>query len=95
MPEEKPSGQRINGGGKSTASDVLEPKAEPHHMIPVWFFVGVLLFIFGILIVFSGLMEWSTPPTTVLGNLHAPVWWGAILVIIGLIFVLRHNPRKS
>lgn len=63
-------------------------------MIPVWFFVGVLLAIYGLLIFASGLAEWSNPPATVLASLHAPVWWGAILFFTGAIYTVRFRPRS-
>ena len=68
---------------------------ENHHIIPVWFFVGVMLLLYGILIFVSGLVEWPHPPATVLSNLHAPVWWGALLTIIGGIYVYLYKPKKS
>ena len=46
--------------------------SEKHHIIPVWFFVGVMLLAYGILILISGVAEWSNPPHTVLAELHAP-----------------------
>jgi hypothetical protein len=67
---------------------------ERHHVIPVWFFVGLLLGIYGILIFASGLSEWSNPPNTVLADLHAPVWWGALLTIIGMVYVIAFRPRR-
>ena len=63
------------------------------HMIPVWFFVGVLLSIYGALILASGLAEWSNPPATVLAELHAPVWWGGLLLAVGLVYTIRFRPR--
>ena len=69
--------------------------SEERHMIPVWFFVGVLLFIYGILIFVSGITEWSHPPATVLANLHAPVWWGAILIALGGVFAGKFRPGKK
>jgi len=69
--------------------------SEKHHIIPVWFFVGVLLLIYGVLILASGILEFSTPPTTVLGNLHPAIWWGALLTIIGAIYVHLFRPGKS
>jgi hypothetical protein len=66
---------------------------EKHHIIPVWFFVGVLLLIYGVLILASGLAEWSHPPATVLAELHAPVWWGGLLTLIGGAYVLAFRPR--
>ena len=68
--------------------------SEEHHIIPVWFFVGLLLFIYGCLIVMSGIAEWSHPPETVLAELHAPVWWGALLTIIGAAYILAFRPRR-
>ncbi len=53
--------------------------SEKHQIIQVWFFVGVLLLVYGFLILASGLAEWSHPPDTVLADLHAPVWWGGLL----------------
>ena len=69
--------------------------SEERRMIPVWFFVGILLFIYGILIFASGLAEWSHPPATELANLHAPVWWGAIMIVMGSVFVKLFRPRKN
>lgn len=69
--------------------------SEGRNIIPVWFFVGVLLLIYGLMIVVSGLAEWSQPPDTVLANLHAPVWWGAVMVSIGGVYVWKFFPRKS
>ncbi len=67
--------------------------SEKHHIIPVWFFVGVLLLIYGVLILASGIAEWSHPPNTVLAELHAPVWWGALLTAIGAGYVIAFRPR--
>jgi hypothetical protein len=63
-------------------------------MIPVWFFVGVLLAIYGALVLASGLSEWATPPPTVLAELHAPVWWGAVLLVFGGAYTAVYWPRK-
>ena len=68
---------------------------EKHHIIPVWFFVGVLLLIYGVLILASGLSEWSNPPHTVLSELRAPVWWGALLIVVGACYTIVCRPRKG
>jgi hypothetical protein len=69
--------------------------SEKHHIIPVWFFVGLLVLIYGVLILASGIAEWSHPPHTVLARLRAPVWWGAILIAIGGIYTIAFRPKKG
>jgi hypothetical protein len=69
--------------------------SEKHHIIPVWFFVGLLLLIYGALILGSGIEEWQNPPSTVLANLHAPVWWGGLMVILGASYINVFRPRRS
>ena len=69
--------------------------SERHHIIPVWFFVGLLLLVYGVMIFASGLSEWAHPPGTVLAELHAPVWWGALLIILGGLYCLLFRPGRS
>ena len=69
--------------------------SERHHIIPVWFFVGLLLLTYGALIVASGVAEWWNPPPTVLANLHAPVWWGSLMVVLGGAYINGFRPRRS
>ena len=69
--------------------------SEKHHIIPVWFFVGITLLVYGVLIFASGLVQWSSPPSTVLAELHAPVWWGALLIILGGVYCIMFRPGKS
>jgi hypothetical protein len=69
--------------------------SEKHHIIPVWFFVGVLLLVYGVMIFISGLVEWSYPPDTVLADLHAPVWWGGLLTVLGAIYCAMFRPSKN
>jgi FtsH-binding integral membrane protein len=68
---------------------------EDHHIIPVWFFVGVVLLIYGVLILGTGIAQYSSPPPTVLNHLHAPIWWGAILIVIGAVYVYSFRPGRS
>lgn len=69
--------------------------SDERKMLPVWFFVGILIFIYGVLILISGLTEWSHPPDTVLSNLHAPVWWGGLMIVMGAVFVKLFRPKKK
>ena len=67
---------------------------EGHRMVPVWFFVGVILLIYGVIILATGIYEFSHPPATVLAQLHPAVWWGALLTLVGAVYVYVYLPRK-
>ena len=69
--------------------------SEKHRIIQVWFFVGVLFLVYGLVIFASGLAEWSHPPKTVLAELHAPVWWGGLLFVLGLIYCIKFSPTRK
>ena len=69
--------------------------SEKHHIVPVWFFVGVLLLVYGAMIFISGLVEWAHPPDTVLAELHAPVWWGMLLIVLGGVYVWIFRPGRA
>jgi hypothetical protein len=64
--------------------------------ISIWFFIGVLLTAYGILITATGFYELGSPPANapVLFNLHTSIWWGIILLVIGLIYFIRFFPEK-
>ena len=71
--------------------------SEKHHIIPVWFFVGVLLLAYGVLIFATGIYHVAHPPETrvALYELHADIWWGGLLVILGLVYSLHFSPAKE
>jgi hypothetical protein len=69
--------------------------SEKHHIIPVWFFVGALFLVYGLLIFVSGLAEWSHPANTVEAELHAPVWWGALLTALGCVYCILFRPGRT
>ena len=65
--------------------------------ISIWFFIGVLLIIYGTLILGYGVWELATHTlaSVVLANLHAPIWWGAMLLALGLFYGLRFRPGRN
>jgi hypothetical protein len=66
--------------------------------IPIWFFIGVLLLTYGAMILGYGVFEWTTgsyPPGVQLTNLHMPVWWGAVLAALGLLYTAKFRPGKE
>ncbi len=66
-------------------------------MLSIWFFIGTLLLMYGVLILGAGIYEVISPPATrvVLANLHAGIWWGALLIVLGAIYTIRFAPGKG
>ena len=65
-------------------------------MISIWFFIGVSLAVNGALILAAGIYQVVNPPVDpgiVLFNLHANVWWGGVLLLIGLIYCFKFSPK--
>ena len=65
--------------------------------ISIWFFIGVLLTVYGALIAGYGVVEVSTGQTApvILANLHAPLWWGGLLLALGLFYAIKFRPGRS
>jgi hypothetical protein len=65
--------------------------------LSIWFFIGISLLVNGVLISGAGVWEVLHPPANpvVLFNLHANVWWGAILLIIGVVYCLQFRPGRA
>jgi len=66
-------------------------------LISIWFFVGAILLAYGALILGAGIYELGHPPQSrvVLANLHANIWWGALLLAMGTFYVWRFAPWRS
>ncbi len=64
--------------------------------ISIWWFAGLLLSIYGFIILAAGLWElaYPLPHPPVLHQLHAPIWWGGLLAVLGLWYLIHFYPRK-
>ena len=64
--------------------------------ISIWFFIGVLLLLYGVLILGYGIYRLvaGLPTTTVLGELYPDIWWGALMTIVGATYSVKFSPRK-
>ena len=60
----------------------------------VWYFIGWLLLIYGILILGAGSGVVSAQSQPVMADLHIGIWWGALLMAIGLTYVYCFRPRR-
>ena len=65
--------------------------------IPIWFFIGVLLVVYGVLITGYGVYELATGKLAdvALNTSHAPVWWGGTLLVLGIFYMAKFRPGKS
>lgn len=70
---------------------------EKEHQIPIGFFIGSILTIYGVLIFWAGIYGLFYPPEhpVALSELHAGIWWGALLLIIGIVYCVKFYPGKS
>jgi len=63
----------------------------------IWYFIGLLILFYGVLILGAGVAEVISPPANplVLAELHVGVWWGALLIVLGGVYVYLFRPGRS
>ena len=64
-------------------------------MKSIWYFVGLLLVIMGVIITISAVHSIISPTgqSKILSELHPDFWWGILMLVFGLVFALL-NRRK-
>ncbi|HUZ57668.1 MAG TPA: hypothetical protein VMU83_02695 [Hanamia sp.] len=62
----------------------------------IWFFVGAMLTIYGIIILIANIPAFSSMEShhVVLERLHAGLWWSILLILLGVLFLYLHWPGK-
>ena len=63
--------------------------------IQVWFYIGAVLALYGILLTAAGVYQWFHPPATVLAGYHATFWAGITLLIVGGAYTLIYWPHRG
>jgi hypothetical protein len=65
--------------------------------ISIWFFIGLSLLVNGLVILGAGVYQVFNSPEqpVVLFRLHAGVWWGALLAIVGAVYCINFAPGKG
>ena len=70
---------------------------ESEHQIPIWFFIGALIGVYGLIILGTGIHSAVFPPPAdeqvALSYLHADFWWGAMMTVLGAFYCLRFRPK--
>jgi hypothetical protein len=68
---------------------------DTEHQVPIWFFIGVTLLIYGLIILGTGLyglVDPSVEAGIALNWLHASIWWGVFMAVGGVFYVVRFLP---
>ncbi len=65
--------------------------------IAIWYFIGLLLTIYGVLVLGAGLYDLiaGIQRQTVLAEVHIGVWWGILLLVVGLVYVYFFSPSRQ
>lgn len=65
-------------------------------VISIWFFIGALLTVYGVLIAGSEVFRFGTAQdhAVVLADLHAGLWWGLLMLVLGIFYCVKFRPGK-
>lgn len=66
-------------------------------MYSIWYFIGLLVLIYGVLIAGAGIADWISPPAQppTLSSLHMGVWWGVLMIVLGGAYALLFRPGRK
>jgi hypothetical protein len=68
--------------------------------LSIWFFCGILMLAYGLVLVVTGIFEFNQPPPNEvllpwLETLHPTLWWGGVLTVFGLFYSVRFRPGRA
>lgn len=68
--------------------------------LSIWFFCGILMLAYGIVLVVTGVLEYHNPPPNEvllpwLQPLHPTLWWGVCMTVFGAFYSIRFRPRHK
>jgi uncharacterized membrane protein HdeD (DUF308 family) len=64
-------------------------------MRSIWFLVGLILTVIGVIVFAAGIYDLFNPTTQNirLTSLHSNIWWGALIIIAGVIYILKNKNK--
>jgi hypothetical protein len=70
---------------------------EPKEMMPIWYFVGLMLTAMGLVVLAAAITNYMSPPArqTVLSHLHLDLWWGMVMIAAGVLFFFMNRRSNS
>jgi hypothetical protein len=68
--------------------------------LSIWFFCGILMLAYGLVLVITGIVELHKPPPNEvllpwLESLHPTLWWGLVLSAFGGFYSIRFRPGRA
>jgi hypothetical protein len=70
---------------------------DKREQIPIWFFIGGLLLVYGVIITAVGvfyLFAVHENKDLALQGLHADLWWGIFLIVLGGFYARHYSPWR-
>ena len=64
------------------------------HMLPVWFFIGVLLAIYGVIILVMAVLDFNQTTQAVLAEYHPGLFGGVLLILLGGFYTFWFWPGR-
>ncbi len=85
---------------KHPASSDLDPQGKHSPRLSIWFFVGALCLMYGLVLLPVGVYQWHHPSETelqlpLLLTLHTTFWWGLLMTVFGGFYAVRFRPGKG
>ena len=71
--------------------------ADTPKMKPIWFFVGLILLVMGVVVLAAGLYSLFVRPLgppKILASLHPDLWWGGLMVAAGAVFLIFNRRAR-
>lgn len=67
--------------------------------LSIWFFCGILMLAYGLVLLFTGISEFHNPPQNEillpwLQHLHPTLWWGGVMTVFGGFYSIRYKPGR-
>ncbi len=64
-------------------------------MRSIWYFVGLIMFAIGLVELAAGIYDLYYPSAEniKLAHLHANIWWGVLILLTGLIYILKNKNK--
>lgn len=63
-------------------------ESEAREPLPIWFFVGLVLSVYGLILVLGGFLFDVPPAVKIVTPVHPGILWGGCMLLVGVLFVV-------